>query len=123
MKSKALALSTTPASTPQFTVQSPHFSQAPLSLTLEHLDRVAEAHHSDEFEDLVDLIISRDVVPISPIDQVEVFEDALTAVHVRIVEGVERGSHGWVPATWLHAAGIRTRPADDHHDTAAERAA
>ena len=125
MKPKALALSTAPAPTPVFTIQSPHFSQAPLSLTLDHLDRVAEAHRSDEFEHLVDLIIAREVVPVSPVDHVEVLDDALTAVRVRVIDGSDRGRQGWIPATWLHAAGIRDVRADplDLTTTAAERAA
>jgi hypothetical protein len=101
------------APTPLFTIQSPHFSQAPLSLTLDHLDQVAAAHRSDEFEHLVDLIIARDVVPVSPIDHVEVIDDALTAVHVRIVDGSERGREGWVPSAWLHTAGTQREQHDD----------
>src|SRR4051812_30965047 len=103
MKPKALSRpAPTQAPTPLFTIQSPHFSQAPLSLTLDHLDQVAAAHRSDEFEQLVDLIIAQDVVPVSPVDHVEVIDDALTAVHVRIVDGSDRGREGWIPAAWLH---------------------
>ena len=124
MKSKPLILSSAPAPTPVFTIHSPHFSQAPLSLTLDHLDRVAEAHRSDEFEQLVDLIITRDVVPVSPFDQVEVVNDALTAVQVRIIDGSERGRQGWIPTPWLHAAGSRDLRAEHLQTlTAAERAA
>jgi hypothetical protein len=102
---------TTPQSptTQVYTLQSPHFSQAPLSLTLDHLDDVAAAHASNEFEHLVDLIIARAVVPLSPLDRVEVIDHALTAVQVRVVDGSDRGRHGWVPATWLHSAGTVSR--------------
>lgn len=98
-----------PPTTQVYTLQSPHFSQAPLSLTLDHLDDVAAAHASNEFEHLVDLIIARTVVPLSPLDHVEVIDHALTAVQVRVVDGSERGRHGWVPAAWLHNAGTLAR--------------
>jgi hypothetical protein len=87
-----------------FTIRSPHFSQAPLSLTLDHLDHIAAAHARDAFEDLVDLIIERTVVPLSPFTHVEVLDDALTAVRVRVLDGEDRGHVGWVPTTWLHTA-------------------
>jgi hypothetical protein len=106
----------TPVPTPVFTVRSPHFSQAPISRTLDHLDQVAEAHRSDAFDALVDLIVARAVIPLSPIDHVEVLDHALTVVHVRIVEGDDRGFAGWIPSAWLHADGTRLLAAD-HHPT------
>jgi hypothetical protein len=91
-------------SQPTFTVRSPHFSQAPLAPGLDGLDQVSAAHRSEDFDQLVDLIVSGGLVPISPLDHVVVIEDALTAVHVRIVDGGERGREGWVPSAWLHAS-------------------
>lgn len=88
-----------------YTIRSPHFSQAPIAVDLDHLDEVAAAHVSDEFERLIDLIITREIVPLSPIDRVEVIDHALTSVQVRVVDGSERGRQGWVPVSWLHGAG------------------
>jgi hypothetical protein len=108
---------------PVYTIQSPHFSQAPLSLTLDQLDDVAAAHASNEFEHLVDLIIAREVVPLSPLDRVEIIDHALTAVQVRVVDGGERGRQGWIPTSWLHSAGTTTgTAASDEHLTAAAAA-
>lgn len=86
-----------------FTIQAPHFSQAPLSRTLDHLDHIASAHARDTFEELVDAIIAREVVPLSPFDHVEIVDHALTAVQVRVIAGEEQGHVGWVPSAWLHA--------------------
>ena len=91
--------------TPVYTIQSPHFSQAPIASDLDRLDEIAAAHASDQFERLVDLIIAREIVPLPPIDRVEVIDHALTSVQVRVVEGGERGRQGWIPSSWLHSAG------------------
>ncbi len=91
--------------TPVYTIHSPHFSQAPIAADIDHLDEVAAAHASDEFERLIDLIIAREIVPLSPVDRVEVIDHALTSVQVRVIDGAERGRQGWVPASWLHGAG------------------
>jgi hypothetical protein len=103
--------------TPVYTVHSPHFSQAPIASEIDHLDEVAAAHASDEFERLIDLIITREIVPLSPIDRVEVIDHALTTVQVRVIDGAERGRQGWVPASWLHSAGtaaaVAVATADD----------
>jgi len=126
MKPKAIIAASTaksPAETPVFTIHSPHFSQAPLSLTLDHLDQVAAAHRDDEIERMIDLIVSRAVVPISPVDRVEVVEDALTAARVRLIDGSERGRQGWVPAAWLRAAGIHHGTNDINSPVAADQAA
>ena len=110
----------TTQSQPVFTVRSPHFSQAPLAPGLDGLDQVSEAHRSEDFDQLVDLIISGGLVPISPLDHVVVIEDALTAVRVRIVDGGERGRQGWVPSAWLHASeNIRSIPSSPATATAA----
>ncbi len=95
-----------PSTTTQvYTIQSPHFSQAPIATDLDHLDEVAAAHASDEFERLIDLILTREIVPVSPFDRVEVIDHALTAVHVRVIDGAERGRQGWIPSAWLHGVG------------------
>lgn len=109
------ALATPAHRTHHVTIRSPHFSQAPLSLTLDHLDYIAAAHARDAFEDVVDLLITRAVVPISPFSPVEILEDALTAVRVRVLEGDEQGHIGWVPRAWLHTALSAT--AADHSTT------
>jgi hypothetical protein len=96
-----------------FTVQSPHFSQAPIAADLDHLDAIAAAHASDEFERLVDLIITREIVPLPPIDRVEIIDHALTAVQVRVIDGAERGSQGWIPTSWLHSVGTAAVPAGE----------
>jgi hypothetical protein len=97
-----------PAQTPVYTIQSPHFSQAPIATDIDHLDEVAAAHASDEIERLIDLIITREIIPLSPFDHVEVLDHALTTVRVRVLDGDERGRQGWVPAAWLHRAGSAT---------------
>ena len=102
-----------PTPTLIYTVQSPHFSQAPLAADLADLDEIAAAHASDEFERLVDRIITRDIVPLSPVDHVEVIDHALTSVRVRVVDGAERGRQGWIPASWLHGAGTAVIAADE----------
>lgn len=102
-----------------YTIQSPHFSQAPIAADLDHLDEVAAAHASDQFERLVDLIITREIVPLPPIDRVEIIDHALTAVQVRVIDGAERGRQGWIPASWLHSAGTAAVPADESLVTAA----
>ncbi len=102
-----------PAQTPVYTIQSPHFSQAPIAADIDHLDEIAAAHASDEFERLIDLIITREIVPLSPFDHVEVIDHALTAVQVRVVDGTERGRQGWIPAAWLHSAGTTIIAADE----------
>jgi hypothetical protein len=90
------------------TVQSAHFSQAPLAAHLSDLDEIAAAHASDEFERLIDRIITRDIIPLSPFDQVEVIDHALTTVLVRVLDGAERGRQGWIPSSWLHGDGRAT---------------
>lgn len=102
-----------PTATQVYTIHSPHFSQAPIAADLDHLDEVAAAHASDEFERLIDLIITREIVPLSPIDRVEVIDHALTAVQVRVLEGAERGKQGWIPAAWLHSAGTAVITTDE----------
>lgn len=103
-----------PVTTTQvYTILSPHFSQAPIAADLDHLDEVAAAHASDEFERLIDLIITREIVPLSPVDRVEVIDHALTTVQVRVIEGAERGRQGWIPASWLHSAGTATISVDE----------
>lgn len=112
---KTLPPPQTPTTSPSqvYTVQSPHFSQAPLAANLDHLDEVAAAHASDEFERLIDLIITREIVPLSPIDHVEVVHHALTTVQVRVVDGAERGREGWIPSSWLHVAGTALMATDE----------
>jgi hypothetical protein len=112
---KTLPQPPTPTTSPTqvYTVQSPHFSQAPLAANLGYLDEVAAAHASDEFERLIDLIITREVVPLSPVDHVEVIDHALTAVQVRVVDGAERGRQGWIPSSWLHGAGTAVIATDE----------
>jgi hypothetical protein len=102
-----------PPATPVYTIQSPHFSQAPLASDLDRLDAVAAAHASDEFERLIDLIITREIIPLSPLDRVEVVDHALTAVQVRVIDGSERGREGWIPASWLHSAGTAVIATDE----------
>lgn len=87
-----------------FTVRSPHFSQAPLAHDLTSLDLIAEAHLTEDFDRFVDLIVARRVVPVSPLDHVEVIEDGLTTARVRTVDGDDAGREGWVPSAWLHPA-------------------
>ncbi|HEX3134018.1 MAG TPA: hypothetical protein VHX44_10610 [Planctomycetota bacterium] len=111
-----------PPPTEVYTIQSPHFSQAPLSANLDHLDEVAAAHASNEFEHLVDLIIARAVVPLSPFDRVEVIDHALTTVQVRVVDGGERGRTGWIPSAWLHSAGTAVLTTTDETRIAAQAA-
>jgi hypothetical protein len=89
------------ASFPLYTIRTRHFSQAPLSCTLEGMDRIAKAHGAETLEELVDLIIADVVVPISPDSLAELIDDGLTAVRVRIIEGIHRGREGWVPTAWL----------------------
>lgn len=110
---KTLPQSQSPTTTLVYTIQSPHFSQAPIATDLDHLDEIAAAHATDEFERLIDLIITRQIVPLSPLDHVEVIDHALTAVHVRVVDGAERGRQGWIPATWLHGAGTAVLATDE----------
>lgn len=112
---KTLPQPSTPTTSPTqvYTVQSAHFSQAPLAADLDHLDEVAAAHASDEFEHLIDLIITREIIPLSPVDHVEVINHALTTVQVRVVDGSERGRVGWVPSSWLHGAGTAVVATDE----------
>jgi hypothetical protein len=105
--------SQTPNPIPVYTVQSPFFSQAPLAADLSDLDEIAAAHASDEFERLIDRIISREIIPLSPIDQVEVIDHALTAVRVRVLAGAERGRQGWIPSAWLHSDGTTLVATDE----------
>ncbi len=93
---------TTDDQAPVFTIQAPHFSQAPLASTLERLDELAAAHGADNLERLVDLIVAGEIVPISPIERVVVIDDALTAVRVETIQA-GRPQRGWVPSAWLHA--------------------
>jgi hypothetical protein len=87
---------------PHYTVQAQHFSQAPLAAELDQLDEIGAALSAERFDRFVDLIIDHQVVPLSPLDQVVVIDDALTVVRVEVVDGGSRGFQGWVPATWLH---------------------
>jgi hypothetical protein len=97
-----------PAPRQYYTVHSPHFSQAPLSGELADLDLVARTHLTEDFDRFVDLIIARQVVPVSPLDRVEVIEDGLTAALVRTVDGDEAGREGWVPSAWLQPSSTAT---------------
>jgi hypothetical protein len=105
----------TPTTSPTqiYTVQSLHFSHAPLAADLGYLDEIAAVHASNEFERLIDLIVTREIVPLSPLDHVEVIDHALTTVHVRVVDGAERGRQGWIPSSWLHVAGTAVITADE----------
>lgn len=103
MKPQSLPIAT---ARPLFTVHSPHFSQAPLSQDLDGLDLIAETHLIEDFDRFVDLIIARQVVPVSPLDHVEVIEDGLTVTRVRTVDGDDAGREGWVPSAWLHRSDV-----------------
>ena len=105
---------------PIYTIHAPHFSQAPLSSTLERLDELAAAHGAESLERLVDLIVAGEIVPISPIARVVVIDDALTAVRVETIQA-GRPQRGWVPIGWLHEVepAARSHPAAEHASAAA----
>lgn len=104
----------------RFTVQAPNFTQAPLATTLDGIDEVGTAHGADSLDRLVELIIANQIVPLSPIDEVVVIEDALTAVRIEVVSGADAGQQGWIPAAWLHA--IQGAHADDPESLSAAAA-
>jgi hypothetical protein len=47
-------------------------------------------------------------VPLLPLDQVVVIDDAATALQITVVTGTHAGVHGWVPRSWLRPVETET---------------
>jgi len=98
------------------------FSEAPIAVDHDDLERIARAHLGDSLDDFVELIVAERIVPVSPLARVRVIDDALTAVHIEVSDGPARGRRGWVPNVWLNLA-ERQREADASFAAAAASAA
>jgi hypothetical protein len=92
----------------RFTVQTPFFAQAPLARQLHGLAEIGLIHAARHLDLLVDLIIAGQIVPLSPLDQVVVIDDAATALQIEVVTGEAHGVQGWVPKPWLHPFAAET---------------
>lgn len=86
---------------PLYTIQAPFFSQAPLAILLHGLAEIGTIHAAKHLDLLVDLINAGQIVPLSPLDQVVVVDDAATALQIEVVTGTAHGVQGWVPRSWL----------------------
>jgi hypothetical protein len=104
--------STAKPTAPRFTVQTPFFSQAPLAVQLHNLAEIGTIHAAKQVDQLVDLIIAGQIVPLSPLDHVVVIDDAATALQIEVVTGDAHGVQGWVPRSWLRPIVTRTTITD-----------